>query len=499
MIGLDLIITIQHSLECQNLVAPITPNANQASTTNQHSLEQNLVVSITSDPNQASTTNQHSLEQNLVVSITPDPNQASTTNQHSLEQNLVVSITPDPNQASTTNQHFLEQNLVVSITPDPNQASTTNQHFLELNLVVSITPDPNQASTTNQHSLEQNLVVSITPDPNQASTTNQHSLEQNLVVSITPDPNQVAPQTSVNAIFPRNIWTRYQVDGPRTNNHLEGYKDIGSLNIQLEDVNFPLHTDFIDPKSPIAHLCEDIFSHIELDDDIMIINKLENIPRYFFPTTKAWKKYAKIYALKPPKHCWDVDYGKQLGESTILGQIEGDGNCFYRAINGKSDTQIKNLGNCQTTHKKLYKPFTTLSKEKKAEWIINKLFYEDNFLKNFEKHKGYHGYVDLGDGTKSTKEDESCPEATKALFLMATFVKINPDILANLVIDALLNLNETGGICKAIVCDGCAVNKKMGDDIIKNDENIMKHMKKISLQDVASINMCYMQSWPIIY
>ncbi|XP_065318870.1 uncharacterized protein LOC135926865 [Gordionus sp. m RMFG-2023] len=27
----------------------------------------------------------------------------------------------------------------------------------------------------------------------------------------------------VNAIFPRNIWTRYQVDGPRTNNHLEGY------------------------------------------------------------------------------------------------------------------------------------------------------------------------------------------------------------------------------------------------------------------------------------
>ncbi|XP_065318285.1 uncharacterized protein LOC135926362 isoform X2 [Gordionus sp. m RMFG-2023] len=29
MIGLDLIITIQHSLECQNLVAAITPNANQ--------------------------------------------------------------------------------------------------------------------------------------------------------------------------------------------------------------------------------------------------------------------------------------------------------------------------------------------------------------------------------------------------------------------------------------------------------------------------------------
>ncbi|CAK9292272.1 unnamed protein product [Gordionus sp. m RMFG-2023] len=38
--------------------------------------------------------------------------------------------------------------------------------------------------------------------------------------------------------------------------------DIGFLNVQLEDVNFPLDTDFIDPKSPIlAHLGEDIFSH----------------------------------------------------------------------------------------------------------------------------------------------------------------------------------------------------------------------------------------------
>ncbi|XP_065312678.1 uncharacterized protein LOC135922181 [Gordionus sp. m RMFG-2023] len=48
---------------------------------------------------------------------------------------------------------------------------------------------------------------------------------------------------------------------------------------------------------------------------------------------EVWKKFhAKIYGLKPPKRCRDVDYEKQLGEPTILVQIEGDGNCFYRAI-----------------------------------------------------------------------------------------------------------------------------------------------------------------------
>ncbi|XP_065316865.1 uncharacterized protein LOC135925462 [Gordionus sp. m RMFG-2023] len=72
----------------------------------------------------------------------------------------------------------------------------------------------------------------------------------------------------------------------------------------------------------------------KLDDDILIINKLENIPRYFFPTTKVWKKYhAKIYGLKPPKHCRDVECRLwETGEPTILVQIEGDGNIFYRAI-----------------------------------------------------------------------------------------------------------------------------------------------------------------------
>ncbi|XP_065313505.1 uncharacterized protein LOC135922911 isoform X1 [Gordionus sp. m RMFG-2023] len=98
--------------------------------------------------------------------------------------------------------------------------------------------------------------------------------------------------------------------------------DSGSQNVEFEDKNIQLDRDFINPKTPI-----------ELDDDILMINKLENIPRYFFPTTKVWKKYhAKIYGLKPPKRCRDVDYGKQLGEPTILVQIEGDGNCFYRAI-----------------------------------------------------------------------------------------------------------------------------------------------------------------------
>ncbi|XP_065325164.1 uncharacterized protein LOC135931797 [Gordionus sp. m RMFG-2023] len=89
--------------------------------------------------------------------------------------------------------------------------------------------------------------------------------------------------------------------------------DSGSQNVEFEDKNIQLDRDFINPKTPI-----------ELDDDILIINKLENIPRYFFPTTKVWKKYhAKIYGLKPPKRCRDVDYGKQLGEPTILVQIEG--------------------------------------------------------------------------------------------------------------------------------------------------------------------------------
>ncbi|CAK9297910.1 unnamed protein product [Gordionus sp. m RMFG-2023] len=89
----------------------------------------------------------------------------------------------------------------------------------------------------------------------------------------------------------------------------------------------PLATEFVDPKSPRAARVllidsgsqNDEFEdkNIQLDRDFINPKTLiENIPRYFFPTTN------------PPKRCRDVDYGKQLGEPTILVQIEFIGIVF---------------------------------------------------------------------------------------------------------------------------------------------------------------------------
>ncbi|CAK9302420.1 unnamed protein product [Gordionus sp. m RMFG-2023] len=64
--------------------------------------------------------------------------------------------------------------------------------------------------------------------------------------------------------------------------------DSGSQNVEFEDKNIQLDRDFINPKTPI-----------ELDDDILMINKLENIPRYFLPTTKTMGNNL----VNPPSWC----------------------------------------------------------------------------------------------------------------------------------------------------------------------------------------------------
>ncbi|CAK9289760.1 unnamed protein product [Gordionus sp. m RMFG-2023] len=161
MIGLDLIITIQHSLECQNLVAAITPNANQA--------------------------------------LAPPP---SSSVGLAITHQAQVSIAP---QISNANQ-----DLALALAPPPLSSVAAITHQAQ----VSIAPQTTSGFARAYQTFISNLGNSGTYQDINVGIESNTDLPLE-VVHVLMDLHQ-------NINDPR-IWTRYQVNGPRTNNHLEGY------------------------------------------------------------------------------------------------------------------------------------------------------------------------------------------------------------------------------------------------------------------------------------
>ncbi|CAK9289757.1 unnamed protein product, partial [Gordionus sp. m RMFG-2023] len=124
MIGLDLIITIQHSLECQNLVAAITPNANQALAPPPSS---SVGLAITHQAQVSIAPQISNANQDLALALAPPPLSSVAAITHQAQ----VSIPP---QISNANQ-----DLALALAPPPLSSVAAITHQAQVSIAPQTT------------------------------------------------------------------------------------------------------------------------------------------------------------------------------------------------------------------------------------------------------------------------------------------------------------------------------------------------------------------------
>ena len=185
-----------------------------------YDLTANNITSGTPEANNATLTQDHSLTPNSVEAQAPSVSTTALTQDHSIVGNVVETQAPSISTVALTQDHSLTASNLAAGTPEANQATLTQDHGLTASAVLTGSPTVSDADITEDEVLSTGSLVLGSPSLGSPSLSQDHSLTANNITTGRPriqnasDPEAVVAQETQEIEQMIGGWTRRAYEVP---------------------------------------------------------------------------------------------------------------------------------------------------------------------------------------------------------------------------------------------------------------------------------------------